>query len=135
LVLPVIQRYAAFVHLLPASESHHHRGAGGLFRHGLEVAFWAAQASESVIFSIEGTPRERRDNEPRWRLASCFSGLLHDVGKPLSDVSITDKDGSITWNPYSESLHDWAHRHEIDRYFIRWRDKRHKRHEQFSLLA
>ncbi|EFI7279635.1 conjugal transfer protein TraI, partial [Escherichia coli] len=30
LVLPVIQRYAAFVHLLPASESHHHRGAGGL---------------------------------------------------------------------------------------------------------
>lgn len=85
LVLPVIQRYAAFVHLLPASESHHHRGAGGLFRHGLEVAFWAAQASESVIFSIEGTPRERRDNEPRWRLASCFSGLLHDVGKPLSD--------------------------------------------------
>ncbi|ETS32072.1 putative helicase [Photorhabdus khanii NC19] len=135
LVLPVIQRYAAFVHLLPASESHHHRGAGGLFRHGLEVAFWATQASESVIFSIEGTPRERRDNEPRWRLASCFSGLLHDVGKPLSDVSITDKDGSITWNPYSESLHDWAHRHEIDRYFIRWRDKRHKRHEQFSLLA
>ncbi|EPW4792923.1 MobH family relaxase [Salmonella enterica subsp. enterica serovar Dublin] len=135
LVLPVIQRYAAFVHLLPASESHHHRGAGGLFRHGLEVAFWAAQASESVIFSIEGTPRERRDNEPRWRLASCFSGLLHDVGKPLSDVSITDKDGSITWNPYSESLHDWAHRHEIDRYFIRWRDKRHKRYEQFSLLA
>uniref|UniRef100_UPI0036DEE3C5 MobH family relaxase n=1 Tax=Photorhabdus sp. RM322S TaxID=3342825 RepID=UPI0036DEE3C5 len=135
LVLPVIQRYAAFVHLLPASESHHHRGAGGLFRHGLEVAFWAAQASESVIFSIEGTPRERRDNEPRWRLASCFSGLLHDVGKPLSDVSITDKDGSITWNPYSESLHDWAHRHEIDRYFIRWRDKRYKRHEKFSLLA
>lgn len=135
LVLPVIQRYAAFVHLLPASESHHHRGAGGLFRHGLEVAFWATQASESVIFSIEGTPRERRDNEPRWRLASCFSGLLHDVGKPLSDVSITDKDGSITWNPYSESLHDWAYRHGIDRYFIRWRDKRHKRHEQFSLLA
>ncbi|HDZ9205424.1 TPA: TraI domain-containing protein, partial [Vibrio cholerae] len=135
LVLPVIQRYAAFVHLLPASESHHHRGAGGLFRHGLEVAFWATQASESVIFSIEGTPRERRDNEPRWRLASCFSGLLHDVGKPLSDVSITDKDGSITWNPYSESLHDWAHRHGIERYFIRWRDKRHKRHEQFSLLA
>lgn len=37
--------------------------------------------------------------------------------------------------PVFESLHDWAHRHEIDRYFIRWRDKRHKRHEQFSLLA
>jgi conjugal transfer pilus assembly protein TraI len=42
LVRPVIERYAAFVHLLPASEAHHHRGAGGLFRHGLEVAFHAA---------------------------------------------------------------------------------------------
>ncbi|MCU0970380.1 MAG: TraI domain-containing protein, partial [Gammaproteobacteria bacterium] len=35
LVRPVIARYAAFVHLLPASEAHHHRGAGGLLRHGL----------------------------------------------------------------------------------------------------
>ncbi|MDV5545218.1 MobH family relaxase [Klebsiella pneumoniae] len=104
LVLPVIQRKPGsrpMTVVLPNSTPP--PGAGGLFRHGLEVAFWAAQASESVIFSIEGTPRERRDNEPRWRLASCFSGLLHDVGKPLSDVSITDKDGSITWNPYLES--------------------------------
>jgi conjugal transfer pilus assembly protein TraI len=135
LILPVIQRYAEFVHLLPASEAHHHRGAGGLFRHGLEVAFWSAQASESVIFSMEGSPRDRRSNEPRWRLASCFSGLLHDVGKPLSDVSVTDKDGKQTWNPYAKSLYQWAHQHKIERYFLRWRDNRHKRHEQFSLLA
>ncbi|MFC6674115.1 MobH family relaxase [Marinobacterium aestuariivivens] len=135
LILPVIQRYAEFVHLLPASEAHHHRGAGGLFRHGLEVAFWAAQASEAVIFSMEGSPRERRNNEPRWRLASCFSGLLHDVGKPLSDVSVTDKDGSVTWNPYANTLYGWATHHKVERYFLRWRDNRHKRHEQFSLLT
>ncbi|UUC96613.1 TraI domain-containing protein (plasmid) [Comamonas sp. C11] len=135
LVVPVIERYASFVHLLPASEAHHHRGAGGLFRHGLEVAFWSAQASEGVIFSTEGTPRERRDNEPRWRLASCFSGLLHDVGKPLSDVSITDRNGKIVWNPYGDSLYEWARKNNVDRYFIRWRDKRHKRHESFSLLT
>lgn len=135
LILPVIHRYAEFVHLLPASEAHHHRGAGGLFRHGLEVAFWAAQASESVIFSIEGSPRERRNNEPRWRLASCFSGLLHDAGKPLSDVSVTNKDGSVIWNPYANTLFRWASHHKVDRYFLRWRDNRHKRHEQFSLLA
>lgn len=135
LVRPVIERYASFVHLLPASEAHHHRGAGGLFRHGLEVAFWSAQASEGVIFSSEGTPKERRDNEPRWRLASCFSGLLHDVGKPLSDVSITDRNGKLIWNPYGDSLYEWARKNNVDRYFIRWRDKRHKRHEQFSLLT
>jgi len=135
LILPVIKKYAEFVHLLPASEAHHHRGAGGLFRHGLEVAFWAAQASESVIFSMEGSPRDRRNNEPRWRLASCFAGLLHDVGKPLSDVSVTDKGGSVTWNPYSNTLYGWAVDNKIDRYFLRWRDSRHKRHEQFSVLT
>ena len=135
LVMPVIVRYASFVHLLPASESHHHRGAGGLFRHGLEVAFWGTQASESVIFSISDSPGERRNNEPRWRLACCFSGLLHDIGKPLSDVVITNSDGNKTWNPYSETLVEWAKRHNINRYFLRWRDRKHKRHEQFSLLS
>lgn len=135
LVLPVIHRYAEFVHLLPASESHHHRGAGGLFRHGLEVAFWAAQASEAVIFSMEGSPRERRNNEPRWRLASCFAGMLHDVGKPLSDVSVSDKDGNLIWDPYVSSLYGWADSNSIDRYFLRWRQNRHKRHERFSTLA
>ncbi|NMV21940.1 hypothetical protein HKB23_05930, partial [Vibrio parahaemolyticus] len=83
---------------------------------------------------ISGSPRERRNNEPRWRLACCFSGLLHDVGKPLSDVVITNSDGSKTWNPYSETLVDWAKRHNVSRYFLRWRDREHKRHEQFSLL-
>ncbi|WP_052481427.1 MobH family relaxase [Gilvimarinus agarilyticus] len=135
LIMPVIRRYAEFVHLLPASEAHHHRGAGGLFRHGLEVGFWVAQISESVIYSMEGSPRERRNNEPRWRLASCFAGIMHDVGKPLSDVSVTDKDGTSTWNPYSGSLYEWADENKLNRYYLRWREGRHKRHERFSLLA
>ena len=42
LVQPALTRYAGWVHLLPASEAHHHRGAGGLLRHGLEVAWLAA---------------------------------------------------------------------------------------------
>ncbi|WP_208324706.1 MobH family relaxase [Modicisalibacter xianhensis] len=135
LVVPVLCRYAEFVHLLPASEAHHHRGAGGLFRHGLEVAFWAAQASEATIFTLDGTPQERRDNEPRWRLAVCMGGLLHDVGKPLYDVSVTDRSGKLQWNPFEESLTEWAIGHRLDRYFLRWNENRHKRHEKFSLLA
>lgn len=66
---PVIARYAAFSHLLPASESHHHRGAGGLFRHGLEVAHWATQAAQGCLFATQTTPRERKEQELRWRLA------------------------------------------------------------------
>src|SRR5260364_237698 len=45
-VSPILYRYAAFVHVLPASAHHHHRGAGGLWRHSLEVALSAAQGSE-----------------------------------------------------------------------------------------
>lgn len=134
-VLPVIQCYAAFVHHLPASESHHHRGAGGLLHHGLEVAFWAVQSSEGVIFPLPEVLSQRRLVEPLWRLATCFAGLLHDVGKPLSDIRVTDRDGQITWDPYLESLLSWARRHQLSRYFIRWHEQRYRRHEQFSLLA
>jgi hypothetical protein len=66
LVVPVIERYAAFVHLLPASETHHHRGAGGRFRHGLEVACHAARASRGMVFALDHSPGDRRELEPRW---------------------------------------------------------------------
>ena len=134
-VMPVIARYAAFTHLLPASEAHHHRGAGGLFRHGLEVAYWAALASEGVVFGAGSTPLERKTQEPRWRLAVCLAGLLHDIGKPVSDLSILDREGNTQWNPYLENLTDWAAKNNVDRYFLRWRDKRHQRHGQFSVLV
>jgi conjugal transfer pilus assembly protein TraI len=132
---PVIARYAAFSHLLPASESHHHRGAGGLFRHGLEVAHWATQAAQGCLFATQATPRERKEQELRWRLAVCFAGLLHDIGKPVSDIAVVDREGKQLWNPCEENLTDWAYQHGIDRYFLRWRENRYKRHEQFSALV
>lgn len=135
ILAPVLERYAAFTHLLPASEAHHHRGAGGLFRHGLEVAHWAALASEGALFGLGGTPRQRKEQEPRWRLAVGLAGLLHDIGKPVSDLSVIDREGTTPWNPYLENLTDWAAQNRIDRYFLRWRDKRHQRHEQFSVLV
>ncbi|NJA06455.1 hypothetical protein HC024_12105 [Methylococcaceae bacterium WWC4] len=132
---PVIRRYAAYSHLLPASESHHHRGAGGLFRHGLEVAHWATLASQGSLFATSASPKERKAQELRWRLAVCFAGLLHDIGKPVADIAVVDSQGQHTWNPCDENITDWAVRNEIDRYFLRWRDNRHKRHEQFSALV
>ncbi len=60
LIQPCIDHLAAYVHLLPASEHHHHSGAGGLLRHSLEVAFWAAQAAEGIIFVASGTPVEKK---------------------------------------------------------------------------
>jgi conjugal transfer pilus assembly protein TraI len=135
LVRPVVERYAAFVHLLPASEAHHHRGAGGLFRHGLEVAFHAAQASQGRIFALDRGPAERRELEPRWRLAAGLAGLCHDVGKPVSDLSVSDREGRTTWRPLLGSLTDWATANGVEHYFLRWRERRHARHETFGLLV
>lgn len=101
----------------------------------MEVAHWAALASEGTLFGLGATPRERKDQEPRWRLAVGLAGLLHDIGKPVSDLSIVDRSGTAQWNPYLENLTDWAGQHGVDRYFLRWRDKRHQRHEQFSVLV
>src|SRR5690554_3173628 len=115
LVIPVLERYAQYVHLLPASEAHHHRLAGGLFRHGLETAYWSAQLSEAQIFPFEGPPREKSSHEMRWRFAAFMAGLCHDLGKPISDMDITDENGSSIWNPVSESLQQWAVNRKLER--------------------
>lgn len=61
--------------------------------------------------------------------------MFHDIGKPVSDLSITDEDGRYQWNPFLETLSQWTTNNSIERYFIRWRDGRCKRHEQFSILV
>jgi hypothetical protein len=130
---PLIERYAAFVHLLPASEAHHHRGTGGLFRHGLEVAFHAVLRTEDMLFAMDLEPIDRRQVEPIWKYAVFLTGLFHDVGKPVGDLSVTDRDGNVEWNPMEESLMEWAHGNRLERYFLHWRRGRHKHHEELSM--
>lgn len=135
LVEPILQRFAEYVHLLPASQIHHHRGTGGLLRHGLEVALWAGQASKAVVFPYDGPPRHKHEHRARWRLAFFLAGLTHDVGKPVTDMQITDASGNHIWEPYGPSVIQWSQAHGIDRYFIRWvTNRRHKQHESGGLL-
>ncbi len=135
LVLPVVERYAAFVHLLPASETHHHRGAGGLLHHGLEVGFLAGRAAGGKVFAMDRPPSQRRIHEPLWRLAAALGGVGHDLGKPISDVAVTNHDGTLTWSPLQETIVDWAARHGLDSYYLHWRERRHNRHENAGMLV
>ncbi|WP_207461828.1 MobH family relaxase [Azospirillum sp. SYSU D00513] len=127
-IMPVIRLYASYVHLLPASQHHHHKFAGGLLRHGLEVAMAASRSAGAYVFMPEGTPLERKRVEIRWQVAIFFAGLLHDVGKPISDLEVVNRDGSIVWTPYSKTVEAWAGEHKIDRYFMRWRKNRTNKH-------
>lgn len=133
LYIPLLTNYAEFVQLLPASQKHHHKGAGGLLRHGLEVGHYSLESSFFKLFSGKDKTEDKRVNEPRWRYASFVAGLLHDVGKPVSDLEVIDKDGTNKWNPYESTITQWSNKHNLKRYYIRWNRKRvHKDHEVFA---
>ncbi|MBL8423565.1 MAG: TraI domain-containing protein, partial [Candidatus Accumulibacter phosphatis] len=73
-----LRRFASYAHLLPASQTHHHRGAGGLLRHAAEVALWSLQSGDRVLLPGEQAPRRRRELQPRWHLAVFLAALCHD---------------------------------------------------------
>lgn len=130
--LPMMENYAALVHLLPASETHHHCGPGGLLRHGLEVAYWALQQCENAIYGLEEYPEVRRETTLKWELAVFTGGLCHDIGKCFTDMVVTNRNGDQIWRPFRASLYDWLKTNKIDRYFVRWNAGRHGRHEKIS---
>lgn len=132
---PVIEKFSSYAHLLPASQSHHHRGAGGLFRHSLEVALYALQSSEKVLLDIAQTPAKRRELEPRLQLVTFLAALCHDAGKPVTDMTITNHDRSAIWRPIRESLHAWATRQKVTTYFLDWREGRNRQHTAMANLV
>lgn len=132
--LAAMKRFASFAHLLPASQSHHHRGAGGLLRHAIEVGLWAMQSADRVLLDAAKTPAKRREMEPRWQLAVFLAGMCHDAGKPVTDLTVTDKDRTSTWSPITEDLFTWATRQRINAYFLSWREGRARQHTALSSL-
>ena len=48
---------------------------------------------------------------------------------------MSDREGHTTWRPLLGSLTDWAAANGVEHYFIRWRERRHARHETFGLLV
>lgn len=134
IVFPLIERYAQKVHLLPASESHHHANAGGLFRHSLDVAIKARRRSDDFLYGREKPPQIREELESAWRLAIGLAGLFHDTGKILTDYRVTDPTGTIFWNPYVDNLESWANRGEYDRYFLNWNPRRVRKHEHANTV-
>ncbi len=129
----LLSRYVGHVHLIPASRNHHHRGAGGLWRHGLEAAFYALRAGGEKVVGLDLPPSERKVYVERFRFCVFAAGLLHDVAKPVTDVVVTSTSGRV-WNPLECQLVDWATANEVDRYYLRWRDGRAGRHEAVGAL-
>ncbi|PHM72179.1 MobH family relaxase [Xenorhabdus sp. KJ12.1] len=132
-IQPMLNNFANFVHLLPASEYHHHRAQGGLLRHTLEVVLYSIKIAKSFEFDANESPVIKSDRALAWRIAVVVGAIMHDIGKPISDVDVWDKTGEHHWMPTVNCLHEWAEEKGVERFFIYWRTDRHERHHNTSL--
>jgi conjugal transfer pilus assembly protein TraI len=119
-VQPLLQQYAAYVHLLPATADNYFSTPGGLLRLGLEVGFFSLQGTDAHIFAGRSTISARRQLEPRWRYATFIGGLCCELHRVLSHVIVTDAAGE-QWPAYLQPLSVWLADRSADRYFVRWR--------------
>ena len=107
-LLTAIERYAQFVQLMPASESHHHAHAGGLLAHTLEMVL-AAMTWRNGHFLPSGAAIEQIDEERDvWTYVVFFAALLHDIAKPLTDLRIHWRAAQMVeplrWTPVAGNL-------------------------------
>lgn len=119
-VLALIRRYAAYVHLLPATADNYFSAPGGLLRLGLEAGFFSLQGTDAHIFSGRSTISTRRLLEPRWRHATFIAGLCCEMHRVLSHIIVTDVQGEV-WSGYLQPLIDWLAERGVARYFLSWR--------------
>ncbi|HFB4673791.1 TPA: MobH family relaxase [Neisseria gonorrhoeae] len=107
--LPFLEKYIAFVQRLPASESHHHAGDGGLVRHTLDVAALALVASTSQSCPPNAKTEEIAKKTAVWRYGIMCAALLHDVGKTVTGFQVELFDSAISlekllWLPDTGSM-------------------------------
>lgn len=120
-MMSVIRNYAKFVHLLPATKDEHHKGAGGLFRLGLEVGFASMQSASGKMFGGRESAEKRKVLQPRWIYATFIAGLCCELHRPITSMTINDPEGN-PWQQFLGSLFDWGMENGVDRYFIKWTD-------------
>lgn len=94
-----LQRYAALVQHLPASENHHHAYPGGMLDHGLEIVAYALKIRQTYLLPIGAPPESQAAQSEAWSAAAAYGALIHDLGKIAVDVSVELQDGK-TWHPW-----------------------------------
>ncbi|WP_162622875.1 MobH family relaxase [Salinisphaera orenii] len=82
---PLFNQYAGLVQRLPASEAHHHAGAGGLLQHGLEVVRHALDLKQGIVLPPRAAPESQAKRQDLWVYACVTAALLHDLGKIVTD--------------------------------------------------
>lgn len=138
-LLPAVHRYAEFVQLMPASESHHHAHVGGLLSHTLEMTL-AAMTWRNGHFFPEGASVEEMDAQrDEWTYVVFFAALLHDVGKIMADLRInwicTGIGAPLRWVPMSGPLTAMVQSRPGGEYLVEFTPKSARDYAAHSRLA
>jgi integrating conjugative element relaxase (TIGR03760 family) len=134
-LLPAIQRYAELVQLMPASESHHHSNVGGLLAHTLETVQHALLLRDGYLLPRNGGAEVIAAQRDYWTYAVFLGALLHDVGRPLTDLRIDmiQPRGAepIRWSPLAGSLVDC----QAQQYVVRFAPKGERDYQAHTKLG
>ncbi len=143
LFLEVLRRFIAYVHMVPASEDHHHKYTGGLLTHSIEASIEALRWSKELKCQITHMADQDAQIKPILDYAAWLGCLLHDIGKIMRDVSVDAVEvihpltkrpipltnPIVSWYPQKESLTAWAKNNHISAYSVTWiRNRTHNRH-------
>ncbi|WP_234264900.1 MobH family relaxase [Hydrogenophaga sp. NFH-34] len=138
-LLPAVHRYAEYVQLMPASESHHHAHVGGLLSHTLEMTL-AAMTWRNGHFFPEGASVEEMDAQrDEWTYVVFFAALLHDIGKIMADLRIawicTGMEAPLRWVPMSGPLTAMVQSRPGGEYLVEFTPKSARDYAAHSRLA
>lgn len=109
--LPFLHNYIEFVQRLPASESHHHAGDGGLIKHTLDVAIIALTMSKNQSWPPMAPTEEIAQKTAVWKFGIMTAAIMHDVGKTLTGFKValftdfdSEPDENNFWLPDTGSM-------------------------------
>jgi integrating conjugative element relaxase (TIGR03760 family) len=110
-----LERYAALVQQLPASEAHHHAYPGGMLDHGLEIVAIALKLRQAHLLPAGAPPEAQAAEAEAWTAGVSYAALLHDIGKIAVDIHVEHADAT-RWHPWHGPLvRPYRFRYRADR--------------------
>jgi integrating conjugative element relaxase (TIGR03760 family) len=107
LLLEPLHKFAEAVQLAPASEAHHHCGAGGLLTHTVDVITIALKKRRGYQLPLGGSITDINHQRHLWTYGVFVACLLHDIGKISGNIRlvlILKDDSEKIWTPHDEPL-------------------------------
>lgn len=123
-IMPIIKTVVRHMHLLPATESHHHSEGMGLLTHSLDSAYRALIRAKTETWDD--------DLENHWQVAAMLTGLLSDIGVPYESLWVQRSSDGQLWD-CKEPLADWLSDSATQNYHLCWRVGRPVTHKKLTL--